>query len=234
MRQYLIQYNKDNKIFDRNDDPLWNLEHLSLSYKNIIGIDNLDCMSKLTKLQLDNNIICRIENLGELTNLTWLDLSFNMITKIEGLEDLTKLTDLSLYSNQISIIEGLETLTNLNVFSFGKNLVRDYQSAVEYLKKLGNEKLQVLNMEDNPYEYTSTSDRDYKLFTICMLKSLKYLDYKLISDNQRSQAKVKYHETVLDFEQQENNKEKEAERTFDPVHTKAHIQATDDMLDKIF
>lgn len=99
MRQYLIQHNKDNKIFDRNDDPLWNLEHLSLSYKNIIGIDNLDGMTKLTKLQLDNNIICKIENLGELKNLTWLDLSFNMITKIEGLEQLTKLTDLSLYSN---------------------------------------------------------------------------------------------------------------------------------------
>ena len=99
IRQYLVQYNKDNKIFDRNDEPLWNLSHLQLSYKNIIGIDNLDCMSKLKKLQLDNNIICKIESLESMVNLTWLDLSFNLIQKIEGLDTLTKLTDLSLYSN---------------------------------------------------------------------------------------------------------------------------------------
>ena len=232
MRQYLIQYNKDNKIFDRNDDPLWDLTHLSLSYKNIIGIDNLDGMTKLTKLQLDNNIICKIENLGELKNLTWLDLSFNMIPKIEGLEQLTKLTDLSLYSNQIQHIEGLDTLTQLNVFSFGKNAVRSYDDAVRYLKKLNN-KLQVLNMEDNPYVYTGTSDRDYKFFTICMLRGLKYLDYKLITDVQRKQAQLKYEETVMEIEQQENNKEKEAEKSYDPIHEKAHITDTDDMLEKL-
>jgi len=33
-----------------NDEPLWNLTHLSLSYKNIIEIDNLMGMEKLTKL----------------------------------------------------------------------------------------------------------------------------------------------------------------------------------------
>ena len=89
IEQYFLQYNRDNKIFDKNDEPLWNLTHLSLSYKNIIEIDNLKGFEKLEKLQLDNNIICKIQNLDHLVNLKWLDLSFNLIEKIEGLDNLT-------------------------------------------------------------------------------------------------------------------------------------------------
>ena len=52
-----------------NDEPLWNLDHLALSYKNIIEIDNLMGLDKLTTLQLDNNIICKIHNIEHLVNL---------------------------------------------------------------------------------------------------------------------------------------------------------------------
>lgn len=30
IRKYIINYNKENKIFDKNDDPVWNLTHLAL------------------------------------------------------------------------------------------------------------------------------------------------------------------------------------------------------------
>ena len=102
IRDYMLRYNKENKIFDMDDAPIWNLTHLQLSYKNIWIIDNLKGMEKLQKLQLDNNIIQKIENLDHLVNLTWLDLSFNQIEKIEGLTKLTKITDLSLYANCIT------------------------------------------------------------------------------------------------------------------------------------
>lgn len=78
---------------------------LSLSYKNILKIQNLDGLFYLEKLQLDNNLIERIENLDHLVNLKWLgkifysDLSFNCIKEIKGLEKLTQITDLSLYNN---------------------------------------------------------------------------------------------------------------------------------------
>ena len=88
IKGYLIQYNKENKIFDQNDEGLWNLKHLSLSYKNIIEIDNLKGLERLQKLQLDNNIICKIQKLDHLVNLEWLDLSFNLIEQIEGLGNL--------------------------------------------------------------------------------------------------------------------------------------------------
>lgn len=33
-RDYLIQHNKENRVFDNDDMPLWELAHLSLSYKS--------------------------------------------------------------------------------------------------------------------------------------------------------------------------------------------------------
>ena len=56
----MITYNRENKIFGKDDSPLWELAHLSLSYKNIIEINNLQGMDRLVRLQLDNNIICQI------------------------------------------------------------------------------------------------------------------------------------------------------------------------------
>ena len=34
IRDYIIQYNKENKIFEKDRMPIWELEHLSLSYKS--------------------------------------------------------------------------------------------------------------------------------------------------------------------------------------------------------
>lgn len=59
-RDYLITYNKENRIFEDEEMPLWELTHLSLSYKSIINhlyltidiitIDNLNGLEKLEKL----------------------------------------------------------------------------------------------------------------------------------------------------------------------------------------
>lgn len=194
IRGYLVEYNKQNKIFEKNDDPLWNLTHLALSFKNIIEIDNLKGLEKLQKLQLDNNIICKIQKLDHLVNLTWLDLSFNLIETIEGLDKLTKITDLSLYSNRIKKLSGLENLEQLNVLSFGKNLITtfmDDDGCITYLRTLKN-KLQVLKMAENPINRSGTTESDYKLYAIEALKNLKYVDYEVITEHQREAAKTKY------------------------------------------
>ena len=127
-------------------------------------------------------------------NLEWLDLSFNLITHIEGLDSLTKLTDLSLYSNKITEIGGLERLTELNVFSFGKNLVKNHQEALLYLKRQKN-RLEVLKMAENPFvKVGGQNPEDYKLLAIEWLKGLKYLDYELITEDDRNNAKTKFSE----------------------------------------
>ena len=138
----MVEYNRSNSIFDDDDRMIWELTHLSLSFKSkcffhifgnrsffalssdIVEIDNLVGMADLVKLQLDNNIITRIQGLETLTKLKWLDLSFNMIEKIEGLEELRLLEDLSLFQNRITVLEGLDTLENLNVLSVGSNQIQ--------------------------------------------------------------------------------------------------------------
>lgn len=179
IKAYMKQYHKDDKIFDKDDMQIWELDHLSLSYLNIVSIDNLNGMEKLRKLQLDNNIICEIRNLDKLVNLEWLDLSFNSIERIEGLEKCTKITDLSLYSNQIKELKNLDKLTELNVLSVGQNQLSNLEETVKYLRGLKN-KLQVLKV--SPNQFSKRGDGGvYAKYIIANLKDLQYLDYELIT-----------------------------------------------------
>ena len=127
IQNYIDQYHKENQIYDKAETEMkiWELNHLSLSYLNIVEIDNLYGMEKLVKLQLDNNIIMKIQGLDTLVNLQWLDLSFNAISVIEKLDKCTKITDLSLYCNHIKVVSGLENLKLLNVLSLGKNKLQN-------------------------------------------------------------------------------------------------------------
>lgn len=118
------EWKNENHIFSQEITPSTCTE-LSLSFKKILKISNLDNLVKLEKLKLDNNMIMKIENLDHLVNIKWLDLSFNYITKIENLNNLTELTDLSLFSNQISDVEGLDYCRKLNVLSLGKNNIKN-------------------------------------------------------------------------------------------------------------
>ena len=138
IQAYILQYNKENQIYDQDNMKIWDLAHLNLSYLNIVEIDNLLGMEKLVKLQLDNNIIMKIKGLETLVNLQWLDLSFNSIQAIENLEKCTKITDLSLYSNHIKTVSGLDNLKLLNVLSLGKNKLSNLDDTIQYLPKLKN------------------------------------------------------------------------------------------------
>ena len=46
----MLQYNRENRIFDDDEREIWDLTHLSLSFKNIVEIDNLIGIDNLTKL----------------------------------------------------------------------------------------------------------------------------------------------------------------------------------------
>ena len=218
--KYIREYNKENRIFDKDDMFLWELTHLSLSYQNIIDINNLKGMENLKKLQLDNNIIYKIKNIDHLVNLEWLDLSFNQIEKIEGLETLSKLTDLSLYSNQIEAVSGLEKLLELNILSLGKNKIRSYDQVVSYLRDIPN-KLEVLTLDDNPCTQKDNKE-EYTLYVIAYLSNLKYLDYHLIKQEQRDAAIDKHRE---DIDERSNSKETDSKNTVEtPMMTKEDKQ----------
>lgn len=90
-------------------------------------------------------------------------------------------------------------------------------------------------MEDNPYNYQGQAERDYKLFTICLLPHLNYLDYNYITDENRKKAEAKLGETVQEIDREGANEQKQSEVEREPnaVHVKAHIDLTDDMMKKI-
>lgn len=234
IKNYIEEYNRENKIFDKDNIPLWDLTHLSLSYQNIMDISNLKGMENLKKLQLDNNIIYKIQNLDHLVNLEWLDLSFNQIERIEGLDSLTKLTDLSLYNNHIQYVGGLEKLLELNVLSLGKNKIKSYEGVITYLREIPN-KLEVLTLEGNP---CTTKDIEYLWYVIAYLSNLKYLDYHVIKQEDRDRAIEKHREDIVE---RDNQKETDKKIVQTPLMDKdkfslleeAHIACTVDIFHKI-
>ena len=212
--------------------PLREVDTLICSFQNIMKIDNLMGLQNLVKLQLDNNIISRIQNLEHLSNLQWLDLSFNNISKIEGLDTLTKLKDLSLFNNNIETIENLDNLTNLNILSIGNNNINKLENVL-YLRRF--RKLRLINLAGNPI----CSDGEYRPYVLSHIKDLKYLDYRMVSENAVNQAKEHYQDELLiieENEQKEENekKEKEAESHKAELMRNANLEGIptlfDDML----
>ncbi|XP_061456387.1 dynein regulatory complex subunit 3 [Rhineura floridana] len=172
------------------------VKELQLDFRNILKIDNLWQFVNLTKLQLDNNIIERIEALDSLVHLVWLDLSFNNIEVIEGLDTLVKLQDLSLYNNRISKIENLDMLQELQVFSVGNNNIQTLENII-YLRKFKS--LRTLNLTGNPV----CENELYSMFIAAYLPDLVYLDFRLVDDNTREMALIKYQYAIEEMKQGE-------------------------------
>ncbi|KAA9357314.1 leucine-rich repeat domain-containing protein [Larkinella humicola] len=135
-------------------DTLTNLTELYIYSNQISEIKGFDTLIKLTELYLYSNQINEIKGLDTLTNLTRLYLSSNQISEIKGLDTLTNLTVLSLSSNQISEIKGLDTLTNLTVLSLDSNQI----SEIKGLSPKQLERMEILNLDDNPIQGISLSD----------------------------------------------------------------------------
>ncbi|ORX37504.1 outer arm dynein light chain 1 [Piromyces finnis] len=205
---------------------------IRLDYKNILKINNLWSLKNLTKLQLDNNIIEKIENINFLVNLTWLDLSFNNITVIEGLNELVNLTDLSLFNNRISKIENMDELTKLTVFSIGNNNLSSLENIL-YLTRFEN--LRVLNAAGNKI----CNDKNYKAYILANLKNLKYLDYRLINQEEVEKSRAIYLDDLIALEEEEkitkSKKEKlEQRRKLEQLFEEAHIKNIDMLFQDMF
>jgi len=132
----------------------------------------------------------------------------------------------------------MEKLTKLNVFSFGKNLVKNHETAIQYLKGLHNN-LEVLNMAENPFmkagggPATPEDYKNFKYYAIEMLKKLKYLDYELINAQQRDLAKQKYNDEAQDKDQNANSAADDSKNLVDQELRIAKIEYTHKMIERI-
>ncbi|XP_048515263.1 dynein regulatory complex subunit 3-like isoform X2 [Athalia rosae] len=162
-------------------------------------------MKNLVKLKLSNNRIEKIENLDVLVNLKELDLSFNQIEAMENLNHLKCLEILLLYENQITVIEGIDDLSNLTIFSIGNNHINDWEH-VMYLRKL--KKLRSLNIAGNP----CLTQEGYLDYLLAFLPQLVYLQYKMITAEERQAATDKHYRAISNLLEIEAKEQEDLDR----------------------
>ncbi|XP_068574863.1 dynein regulatory complex subunit 3 [Cebidichthys violaceus] len=195
---------------------------LRLGCRDILKINHLWEFTSLARLDLNNNIIEKIEGLDHLINLTWLNLSFNRIEKIEGLVSLRKLEVLNLSNNRISVIENMDTLEKLSHFLIANNLLGQLDNVL-YLRKFKN--LFTVNLHGNPV----SKEDDYKSSIAAYLPNLVCLDYRLIDENTKNEASIKYG-YVLDevqraeLQMQQADEVQQSQEAEIKLHTEAFVE----------
>lgn len=86
-------------------------------------------------------------------------------------------------------------------------------------------------MNDNPFE--KTSDKKYGPYCISILDDLVYLDYKLITDDDKFNAKELYKDEMNDIEQNAKDKEPSGEAGVDKEYEDAGIGCTVELLSSV-
>ena len=129
-----------------NLNKLINLRRLTFTNTQLSKLENLNSLTNLEYLFLDYNKIKKIENLNLLVNLKNLDLNHNIIEKIENLDNLVNLNKLNLQNNQIHKMENLDTLVNLRFLSLENNKIKKIEN-LDNLLNLNELNLSHLNIE---------------------------------------------------------------------------------------
>lgn len=148
-------------------------------------------MEHLTKLKalVAENCNLRNINVNALESLEYLDVSGNQLAAVPRLRALQKLVNLDLSGNPLAVgFEEVETLRSLQVLDLGRckldvNLQQFYTYFLQPLKKLP--KLTHLSFADNPMERTIPK---FRLLVISELPKLKYLDWTVVTKEERVEA----------------------------------------------
>lgn len=184
---------------------------LSLSYKMLCFISNLGGFTALTRLNLSNNAIEKISGLDNLVNLESLDLSFNRLTSIENIGHLHRLTDLLLNNNHLTDIEGLRQLNTvtrvltgvpeqyhgLQVLNLSNNSLSNVTQTILLLREFRD--LRVLSTEKNPL----AQQAGYRTQAIAFLPSLRYLDNRVIMEQERKASHESFKMDLVSFEERD-------------------------------
>jgi leucine-rich repeat-containing protein 49 len=199
----LINYQHNQIKQINNLDQMKSLIFLDLYDNRIEKMSSISSLLNLRVLMLGKNRIEKIESLKELVFLDILDLHGNEITKVENLNHLRELRVLNLAANQIKCVENIRGLDSLVELNLRRNQIDDINE-LEYCPKLQrlflsyNEitslaniknfnaisNIQELALDNNPL----SSERNYKRNIIGQLLTLKKLDSKRLTDEEKRVA----------------------------------------------
>eukprot|EP00742_Colponemidia_sp_Colp-10_P015478 GILJ01017668.1.p1 GENE.GILJ01017668.1~~GILJ01017668.1.p1 ORF type:complete len:605 (+),score=106.80 GILJ01017668.1:155-1816(+) len=154
------------------------LRVLMLGKNEIESISNLEPVVKLDVLDLHSNRIPRIENLNHLTELRVLNLAGNRIQRLENIKYLKSLTELNLRRNQIEEVDEVHYLPNLQRMFLSNNKLNLWDSiaSIFFCRQINE-----LALDGN----TVTSQPLYRSTVICKCPSLKHLDLKPVTKEER-------------------------------------------------
>ncbi|CAI9587627.1 unnamed protein product, partial [Staurois parvus] len=116
----------------------------------------------------------------------------------------------------------MDGLKNLQVLSIGNNNLASLENLV-YLRRF--EHLRTLNLAGNPM----CEDQNCKLFVAAHLPNLVYLDFRLLDDNIRDIANVKYQYSIEEMNHNETlervkrEKEEQSKQELDK-HKAAYVE----------
>ena len=102
-------------------------------------------------------------------------------------------------------IENLNNLTNLSILSMGNNNITKIENVL-YLRRFRN--LRLIKLAGNPI----CNDTEYRPYVISHVKNLKYLDYRMVSEQAVNAAKEHYQDELLEIEENETKVEMEVKR----------------------
>jgi len=173
--------NKIKKIEGLNE--LSALRVLMLGKNQIDKIENLDLLKRLDVLDLHNNRIRTIENISHLKELRVLNLAGNQITLVENLHGLNALTEINLRRNQIQQVRDLDTLPNLQRIFLSNNQLKTF----DHIQCIFNmNSLMELSLDGNAL----TNHHYYRQYMLQKLKTLRHLDLKRITEEERRISQV--------------------------------------------
>lgn len=139
-----------------------------------------------------------IEQFGQLA--TRIDLSDNCLTSLSGLEKFSNLKEVVLDKNSLTdeAVNSLPILPAVETLSLNKNKIRDLDNLLRviescipnltYLSLLGNEACpdQLSSSDTDEDDY-----RRYRLYILCHLPKLKFLDFSPFRESDRKEAALK-------------------------------------------
>lgn len=162
-----------------NLENLKKLDVLDLHSNNIRKLEGLETLNELRVLNLAGNHIQIVENVSALTSLTELNLRRNNVYKIHELDRLPALQRLFLSHNNINDIDNMMCLFRMKMLlelSLDGNPICDNAMALK-----GNENNDMKSDVGGVLE-------PFRLKLIYNIKSLRYLDLKKITDEERQAA----------------------------------------------